>query len=246
MANYPGADPSFTSKNTGDSIQASHINSLQDEVVAIGSGLRATLQHSVASVGTVTAATGLVASSGGLTVSTGNTVLGQNLSVAGTSTFTGSVTFSSLVSMPAQPRCLVFSSVALALPSGAWTEIAFESEEFDVGSLHSTGTNPGRITIPAGSSGLWLVGATVRFSTGGAGAPIFARILKNSTTENSACATGELSSVAGITLTLCTPLVLDGGDYISVECLPSGSTASIGVASVRRATTDFWAKREMS
>ncbi len=39
MANYPNSIPSFTTKSTADVIQASHMNSLQDEVVAIGTDL---------------------------------------------------------------------------------------------------------------------------------------------------------------------------------------------------------------
>jgi hypothetical protein len=39
MANYPTSVPSFTNKSNGQTIDASHINDLQDEVVAIGSGL---------------------------------------------------------------------------------------------------------------------------------------------------------------------------------------------------------------
>lgn len=47
MANYPTSAPSFTTKNNGDTIQATHIDGLQDEVVAIGSALIGTLQHDV-------------------------------------------------------------------------------------------------------------------------------------------------------------------------------------------------------
>lgn len=47
MANYPTADPSFGTKTSGLVIDASHVNSLQDEVVAIGSALRGTLAHAL-------------------------------------------------------------------------------------------------------------------------------------------------------------------------------------------------------
>ena len=94
MANYPTSDPSFAAKNTGDTVQASHVNALQDEVVAIGAALRGTLQHAV-TVGT-----------GGLTVSTGNTVLGQNLSVAGTSTFAGIPVMSTGLTVSTGPTVL--------------------------------------------------------------------------------------------------------------------------------------------
>lgn len=46
-ANYPTADPSFSAKTAGQKIQSAHVDALQDEVVAIGSALRGTLQHDV-------------------------------------------------------------------------------------------------------------------------------------------------------------------------------------------------------
>lgn len=39
MANFPNSVPSFTTKNNGDVIQPSHVNGIQDEVVAIGDAL---------------------------------------------------------------------------------------------------------------------------------------------------------------------------------------------------------------
>lgn len=87
MANYPTADPSFGNKANGNTIDASHINALQDEVVAIGAALRGGLAHA------------LTVSTGGFTVSTGNTVLGQNLSVAGNSTFASTVNFTGTIKL---------------------------------------------------------------------------------------------------------------------------------------------------
>lgn len=231
MAQYPTANPSFTTKNTGDTIQPSHINGIQDEVVAIGTDLRGGLQHALTVNGAVTVSTG------GLTVSTGTTSLGQNLTVA------GSATLSSLVTAPAQPRCLVFSTVAQQLAAGSFTTITFDSEQFDVGGLHSTGTNPSRITVPAGSSGLYLVGASMLLSTGGAGDQAFLRVVKNSTTEVCNGMSVARGSSAGTSLRLTSPLVLDGGDYIEAEIFATTSTGSIQVASVRRAASDFWAMK---
>ena len=231
MANYPTSDPSFAAKNTGDTIQASHVNALQDEVVAIGAALRGTLQHAV-TVGT-----------GGLTVSTGNTVLGQNLSVAGASTLAGSVVLSSLVTAPAQPRCFVYSTAAVSLAQDVFTALSFEQEQFDVGGLHSTASNPSRITIPAGSSGLYLCGATVHWSTGGAPNAMSVRIIKNSTTEVSAGPSTPRSSVTARSVSFSAPMVLDGTDFLEVEVFSAGSTGSISAASVRRSAADFWAVR---
>lgn len=104
-ANYPTSDPSFSAKAGNQTIQAAHVNSLQEEVTAIGTALRGTLQHDVTlaagknlSAGVGTFSSGVTVSSGGLTVSTGNVTLGQNLSVAGNSTMSG-LTLSSNLSL---------------------------------------------------------------------------------------------------------------------------------------------------
>ena len=49
MASYPTTTKSFTTKTDGPSstIQAAHVNDLQDEIVAIENGLRAGLAHDV-------------------------------------------------------------------------------------------------------------------------------------------------------------------------------------------------------
>jgi hypothetical protein len=46
-AAYPTSNPSFSTKATNDVIAASHINGLQDEVIALGTALRVSLQHNL-------------------------------------------------------------------------------------------------------------------------------------------------------------------------------------------------------
>ena len=228
MANYPTGTYSPSAVSNGQIIDAARDNAQDAEITAVENALLTGLPHA------------LTVSTGGLTVSTGNTVLGQNLNVAGASTLAGSVTFSSLVSATAQPRCLVYSTVAQAFAANAFTAVSFTAEEFDVGGLHSTASNPSRITIPAGSSGLYLFGTLVRFSTGGSGDQAFVRIIKNSTTEFSAGPGAARASSASITLQYQVPVVVDGGDFFEVEVFPTTSTASIAVAGVRRIASDFW------
>jgi hypothetical protein len=217
MANFPTSDPSFPTRSAAQQIQSAHMNAVQAEIVAIGASLRGTAAHDYTTSGNVSA--------------------GGGLQVTGGSTFAGQVTAS------AQPRCLAYSTAALALPANTWTTVNFESEQFDVGGLHSTASNPSRLTIPAGSSGLYLVGATLRFSTGGAGSAIDARFIKNSTTTVTAGMGGVLSSVAAVTLEASAPMVLDGGDYIQAEANPTGSTASLLATNVRNAASELWAVR---
>lgn len=44
-ASYPTSTKSFTTKNAGDTVQAAHINDIQDEIVAIEDALRGTQSH---------------------------------------------------------------------------------------------------------------------------------------------------------------------------------------------------------
>ncbi len=107
MANYPGSVTTFATKNTGDTIQAAHVNTLQDEVNAIEAGLlngtaRLNSSHSTlvalsvtggSTIGTLQAGASTVASlsvSGASTVTTlqaGASTM-TSLSVSGGSTLT--------------------------------------------------------------------------------------------------------------------------------------------------------------
>jgi len=85
-ASYPSAQKTFTSRNNGDTIQASHVNDLQDEVNAVEGGLINGLQHDLK----FTDATYDVGKSGATRPRDGffsrNLVAGGGLSVTGGST----------------------------------------------------------------------------------------------------------------------------------------------------------------
>lgn len=229
MANYPTADPSFSNKSAGGQIQSAHINALQDEVVAIGSALRGTLQHSV------TTANSVVASS--------------NLSVGGNSTLTGSVTLSSLVTAPNQPRVFAVRSSTLAVPSGgAWTVVPCNAELFDVGTLHSTATNPTRCTVPTGSSGLYHIVAQAALQPIESTGYFALAIGKNTggTTASTAMLAAQVAprQVLGITNTIqCqTYAVLDAGDYVELFVSQNSSVASTSALSNSTTGEELWVK----
>lgn len=175
MANYPSADPSFTTKQDGvDYPQAAHVNDLQAEVTAIGAALRGTLAHAVTASGLSISGPSTVAALQG-----GASTL-ASLQVAGPSTFAGAVTFAAGISVSAFADPITLSSGAVvstgvirqnALP--AWdvyhsTHVAmganstlgasFDTQEFVRGDIgHSTGVNSSRVTIT--STGLYAISA---------------------------------------------------------------------------------------
>jgi hypothetical protein len=146
MASYPAAVWAPTTKNNGDTIQASHIDDVQAEIVAIEDGLlngKAPLNSSHSTVAT--------------------------LSVAGGSTFAGAVVMSQTLTVngetfgAAPPVVIATSSNALQLANNAWTSVTFETHEFISTSVfHSTAANPSQFVPP--SSGLYQLTAHVQWA----------------------------------------------------------------------------------
>jgi hypothetical protein len=62
------------------------------------------------------------------------------------------------------PHCRVFNSAAISIPNATGTALTFDSESYDVGAMHSTSTNTGRITVPTGGAGVYLVGGQVSWA----------------------------------------------------------------------------------
>lgn len=62
------------------------------------------------------------------------------------------------------PMCRVYQSATLS-GHATGAAITFDSERFDLGSMHSTVSNTSRITIPASSGGKYLVGVNARFTS---------------------------------------------------------------------------------
>lgn len=84
--------------------------------------------------------------------------------------------------------CRVYHNAAVAVAdatitvlgtTGATTAV-FNSERYDTDSMHSTGTNPGRITI--NTAGIYLVTAGIEFAAGTDYSSIYLAIRKNGTT----------------------------------------------------------------
>lgn len=74
------------------------------------------------------------------------------------------------IDSPTQPRCAaVTAAAAQSINSAAWTAINFNSETYDVGTMHDNVTNKSRFTIPAGGDGLYLIGGLVCFDPNATG-----------------------------------------------------------------------------
>ena len=176
MASFPTAAITFATRSNGQTIDASHVNTLQDEVAAMESGyLDATAR-----------------------LNSSNSTI-ANLSVPGGSTFTGPATFSTVATFstkiaPASTTVMIGDSttafkevhcsslyvagVAFSI-SATYLRVSGSTSQYAAGSsgivawptqdiisnssLHSTGTNPERFTPQ--TTGVYVLTANLMLST---------------------------------------------------------------------------------
>lgn len=113
------------------------------------------------------------------------------------------------------PCCRVYNSATVTIASGgSGTQATFNSERFDVAGMHSTSSNTGRITIPSGGDGKYLIGSDSTLSANATGSYRLISITLNGTDQlTEASLYFNASAAAGGPLTTVT--VLSAGDYVT-------------------------------
>lgn len=76
-------------------------------------------------------------------------------------------------------RVRVHRGTVQSIPNNVATEVLFDAETIDTHAAHSLVANTGRLTIPPGWGGDWMVGASVKWAVSTAGTFRFAEILVN-------------------------------------------------------------------
>jgi len=208
MATYPTGVAAFTTKNNGDTIQPSHVNSLQDEITAIEDGIL-----------------------NGTAPLNSSRVTAPSLQISGNSTFVGTITASSNVvssgqfTAANQPAWNVYSTAVILGTAASTVSVAFESESVDQGGFHSTvaSTNTA-IVVPAGSSGLYAVSAVAFGLNFNAQFDLF--VVKNG--ARIAGVQTIVTASAGASAYVQTLARLDAADIIRMELAgPGASTWSV-------------------
>ena len=76
--------------------------------------------------------------------------------------------------------CRVRNSANISIPTGAFTAMTFDTEDFDNDTMHSTVTNPGRITFT--HAGIYRVTANIQLASSAVGSNRALEIRLNGTT----------------------------------------------------------------
>ena len=157
MASYPTSVKSFTTKldGPGNPINAAHVNDLQDEVNAIEAGLlNGTARLNAA--GSTLASLSVTGNSTVVALQAGNCTV-TNIQITGASSFATRPVF-----VPPDAAKVYVESLK-DLGSSALSTLTFTSQDFLTNStIHSTGTNPDRLTPQ--STGLYWFAAQIGHS----------------------------------------------------------------------------------
>lgn len=234
MASYPASVKSFTTKNAGDTIQPAHVNDIQDEVNAIESGLlngtaRLNAAGSTLTSLSVTGNSTLAALQGGASTLTS---LQSGASTVASLSVSGASTFAARPTMPPPDALRAFPESIYDMGSSGQSTIALTGEFFNTNSsMHSTGTNPERVTPQ--STGVYLFTGQIGLAGPVSAASSVALVLRDSSNT----VIGRIDHVVpnGVSAVLNATAVkrfdaLGGWMVLSVSNNGGGSTLSFSTA----------------
>lgn len=199
---YPTSVFNPSARSNGQTIDASHVNDVQNELNALETALLGTITHSLNVSGASTLAT----------------------------VQAGASTFAELFVTKPPPSAVVAAEALTQLANNVSAVLSFSSQvAVYPASMHSTTANSSRLTAP--SSGVYLVNAAVSWSAGSTAGVRAIYILRNDTTviaEDRRMAERTAANALGHTLTVMRPL--DANDYVTMRLIQdSGSTGSASV-----------------
>lgn len=128
----------------------------------------------------------------------------------------------SSASLPALSGTAVYNSAAQVVSAATEYTATFDTETFDTGGYHEGVTNPGRITIPTGKDGYYIVRAKIYH--GGTPGSSYAYLRKNGTTAINGSEND--SNAAPHALTPGAVVALVATDYLEVRAFRTTGTSS--------------------
>lgn len=114
-----------------------------------------------------------------------------------------------------RPHCRVRNSANISHTStGNYQALTFDSERVDVGAMHDTVSNTGRITVPSGGDGFYAIGGQIEFASNATGRRGI-QIRLNGTTVIAREESANLGA-NDHTCTIATVYQLAAGDYVEL------------------------------
>lgn len=132
------------------------------------------------------------------------------------------------LSSATQPRAVAYNSAVQSINDSTLTVLTFNSEDVDVGAMHSTSANTSRLTVPTAGGGFYLIVGAAGFANNATGTRAL-EIFKNGTT---ALQYGQVANAGAGSLVVINVVwagVLAATDYVELRAQQSsGGALDIG------------------
>lgn len=137
-----------------------------------------------------------------------------------------------------KPRCRVRNSSNIShTSSGNYQALTFDSERVDVGPMHDTGSNTGRLTVPTGGGGFYAIGGNVEFVANATGR----RGLQIRLNGSTIIARTEVGAqTTDFPVSIDTVYQLAAGDYVELMALQA-SGGSLNMLATSAYSPEFYA-----
>lgn len=122
--------------------------------------------------------------------------------------------------------------------SGNYQALTFNSERVDVGAMHDTSTNTGRLTVPTGGGGFYSIGGAIEFASNATGRRGI-QIRLNGTTIIAREESANLGA-NDHTCTIATVYQLAAGDYVELMGLQA-SGGNLNMLATSAYSPEFYA-----
>lgn len=122
--------------------------------------------------------------------------------------------------------------------SGSYQALTFDAERVDVGAMHDTSTNTGRLTVPTGGGGFYAVGGQIEFASNSTGRRGI-QIRRNGSTVIAREESGNIGA-NDHAVTVSTVYQLAAGDYVELMGLQA-SGGSLNMLATGAYGLEFYA-----
>lgn len=138
-----------------------------------------------------------------------------------------------------KPHCRVRNSANISHTStGNYQALTFDSERVDVGPMHDTSSNTGRLTVPAGGGGFYAIGGQLEFAANSTGRRGI-QIRLNGTTVIAKAEYGN-QGANDHAIGIDTVYQLGAGDYVELMALQA-SGGNLNILATSAYSPEFYA-----
>ena len=137
------------------------------------------------------------------------------------------------IDSPTQPRARARNSAVQSVANNTLTALTLDTEDYDIGAMHSTASNTSRMTVPTGGDGLYLIIGKTAFAASATGNRLL-RLTKNGSAIGADVA-HEATATIGMQMMISCVEVLAAADYIELVAYQNtGGNLDVGGASAQQ------------